>query len=138
MNIFTYGTLMSLKIWERVVMGKYLFQPGILQGYTCNKVKNEVYPGLIKSKTTTVKGVIYWDVNREDILRLDQFEGDEYKRIIVKIKDPGNKEFVCQTYLVKDEFNHKITEVPWSFNYFVNQDFDKFVGRYKGWHTIRH
>ena len=137
MNIFTYGTLMSLKIWERVVMGKYLFHPGILQGYTCNKVKNEVYPGLIKSKTTTVKGVIYWDVNREDILRLDQFEGDEYKRIMVKIKDSGNKGIDCQTYLVKDEFNHKITDVPWSFNYFVNQDFDEFVSRYKGWHTLR-
>ena len=135
MNIFTYGTLMSLNIWERVVIGKYISQHGKLQGYTCNKVKNEVYPGLIKSKTSTVKGVIYCDVNRDDILRLDQFEGDEYKRIIVKVKDPGNKEFVCQTYLFKAEFNHKITDVPWSFNYFVNQDFDKFVNKYKGWHT---
>ena len=127
---------MSLKIWEQVVMGKYIFQEGLLKGYTCNKVKNEVYPGLIKSKTSTVKGVIYRDVNKDDISRLDQFEGDEYKRITVNVTSPGNKEVVCQTYLFKDAFNDKIIDVPWSFDDFVNQDFDKFVNNYKGWHAI--
>ena len=67
LNIFTYGTLMSKEIWKNVVIGNYKFVKVKLSGYSRRKLADREYPGLIKSENSTVEGIIYFDVTKQDV-----------------------------------------------------------------------
>jgi hypothetical protein len=45
----------------------------LLEGYRRKQVKNAVYPGMIKSSGHSVQGVVYFNVDAEDMIQLDYF-----------------------------------------------------------------
>ena len=92
---------MSKEVWRKIVAGKYKSAKGILTGYESKKIINKSYPGLIESSAGKARGVIYFDIDKEDLKNLDLFEGDEYKKIKVDVLILKNKNINCITYLLK-------------------------------------
>jgi gamma-glutamylcyclotransferase (GGCT)/AIG2-like uncharacterized protein YtfP len=119
-NLFVYGTLLSKDIWKSIVSGDYAFDSAVLEGFARKKVKGKNYPGLIEQNGSTVEGRIYYDISEEDFVKLDAYEGEEYRRIKVPVFLASGKNTECFTYAFKREYFDKLTKNDWSANEIIN------------------
>ncbi|OBT88593.1 hypothetical protein VE02_03940 [Pseudogymnoascus sp. 03VT05] len=93
---FVYGTLMVPQILYRVCYGTenprtelishLRLSPALLRNYSRRKVLNADFPAVIAQKDHTVLGTLISGLTKEDVKWLDQFEGDMYKRVFVKVE----------------------------------------------------
>jgi len=134
MNVFTYGSLMYERVWSRVVTGNYAQQKGVVQGFRRLRVKNEQYPGLIKGKGN-VEGVVYFGVSPEDVMRLDQFEGELYHREMVVVLCQNGRLVPAALYLIQDQFKHLLAGV-WSKVQFEQYGLAEFEAKYSGFNGV--
>ncbi|KAF9065592.1 hypothetical protein BDP27DRAFT_1331798 [Rhodocollybia butyracea] len=93
---FFYGTLMHPKILKRVIdndASHLQIAPAVLLEHTRHKVRYADYPGLVpwpKAQSLfdreltqderCVRGTLVTGLTKKDMVRLDNFEGDEYSR----------------------------------------------------------
>ncbi|EAU85598.2 hypothetical protein CC1G_06311 [Coprinopsis cinerea okayama7 len=100
-NAFFYGTLMHPRILKQIIMndGSHLkCCPAVLLGYTRHKVKDQDYPGILPSSESealvgrelspserTVRGTFVTGLTAADMILLDGFEDDEYRKATVDI-----------------------------------------------------
>ena len=54
MKLFTYGTLMFPEVWERISIGPFPSRPATLRGYSIFRVRDALYPGILRSKNGAV------------------------------------------------------------------------------------
>ena len=134
MNVFTYGSLMYAGVWLRVVTGTYAQQKGVVRGFQRLRVNNEHYPGLIKGEGD-VAGVVYIDVSAGDMARLDQFEGELYRRELVEVVVEDESRIQAFVYVIRDEFKGILGDT-WSVEEFERQGLAEFVARYSGFERM--
>lgn len=72
--------------WQKALIR---FQPALLHGYRCHRVRGADYPGIVAesdSESTAVLGVLVYGLTEGDIFRLDKYEGGEYVKETVKVR----------------------------------------------------
>ena len=134
-HLFVYGTLQHPHIWRGVVKGEYQKSFALLKGFQACVLKGVVYPGLIEKEDSYANGMIYYDINKEDLARLDAFEGMSYKRVEVFPSVDGKDDVSCHTYLYIGD-QHIVTHEMWSFDKYLLNGHDKFIAGYSGWDNI--
>lgn len=102
MNIFTYGSLMFVPVWQHVVHGQYRSVPALLDGHARFAVLSQIYPGLVAQPGAAVQGVIYLDIDARDIAALDTFEGEAYRRVGVAVTLEDGTVAPADTYVFMD------------------------------------
>lgn len=98
-HVFTYGSLMFDAVWSRVVQGRYASIEGSIEGHGRFAIDGEDYPGMVPRADARVAGVLYLDVDDVDLTRLDQFEGDDYRREVVTVTASDGVAREAQTYV---------------------------------------
>ena len=136
MNLFVYGTLMVEAIWLSIVQGKYHGERGILQNYSRRKLRGQIYPVMIFDPGSKIEGIIYFGIHPMDLARLDDFEGDGYKRIQVMVDGRLQDPVPCQAYLDNHSDPRVILEDTWDFEYFLQHDYKKFLIAFPGWKSL--
>ena len=129
-HLFTYGSLMFENVWNRLVKGNYLSQKATLQGYARRSVKEEVYP-VIFPADELVEGVVYYDINEEDMAILDTFEGEYYERKEVELLVKDKRVHAC-VYVLKEKHFDLIDPNHWSEALFATKGIQRFLENYKG------
>jgi Gamma-glutamyl cyclotransferase, AIG2-like len=87
--LFVYGTLMAPEVVQTLIGRAPVGRPARLvdRSYTRHPVQDHVFPGLIRrdnqngggdSDGSGVCGILYNDLNADEMIRLDAFEGEEY------------------------------------------------------------
>ena len=124
-HVFTYGSLMFPQVWERVVRGRYRSARCTLSGFARYAIKGETYPGMVAEAGARVEGVVYFDVDKDDLAALDAFEGIEYRRDKVSVvTESGEKVDACTyIYLLPGRFSG----APWNPQEF---QMERFIGSY--------
>jgi Gamma-glutamyl cyclotransferase, AIG2-like len=94
-------------------------QPAILHNYCRHRVRECDYPGIVPETGHTVRGTFVSGLTDGDIFRLDAFEGDEYKRIKVKVElvEERGKFVEASTYLYIAG-NGYLDKQEWSYEEF--------------------
>lgn len=128
-NIFTYGSLMFPTIWAKVVGTSYETIAGTIEGFQRLKLKDESFPGLCAGEGK-IQGVVYLDVQPEDILKIDEFEGDYYEKINVLVNHEDSRQIAASAYIVRPEFLHLLTDKEWTVEEFMQDDVVNFVQQY--------
>ena len=132
MNIFTYGSLMFSDVWKKVVQGNYYSSSATLQGYRRFCIRNQSYPGLRQTGgQDTVNGIVYHDINNQDLKLLDAFEGGYYERVPVTV-DLENSSIKSHVYLIRDQYLYLATEKQWDPEVFYKKSIGDFVATYTG------
>jgi gamma-glutamylcyclotransferase (GGCT)/AIG2-like uncharacterized protein YtfP len=111
LNIFTYGSLMFPEIWQRVVRGTYRAMPATAAGFARYALSDDTYPGMIAQLDATVEGVVYLDVDAQDVVALDAFEGAEYQRDEVTVTLDSGESLRAGTYIFTAV--HRLSTLPW-------------------------
>lgn len=120
-HVFTYGSLMFVEVWTRVVTGRYRSLDGVLDDHARFAVADQDYPGMIRAVGSSVTGVVYLDVDAEDLLRLDRFEGDDYRRDTVSVTCADDASRSCATYLYEPV--DRLLSTPWDPSAFAMERF---------------
>lgn len=95
---FFYGTLMAPKVLSRVCHGPNVplkttganalnIRPALLQSFRRHKVLHADYPAIVPCEGSTVRGTLVTGLTDGDLWRLDIFEGSEYERRKVKVRE---------------------------------------------------
>lgn len=131
-HIFTYGSLMFEPVWSQVVRGSYQYFPGTVSGFIRLQIINENYPALVPGPlTATVPGVVYLDIDNDDLGRLDDFEGSIYVRKSVQVRTENNL-FAADAYLLRDSYRHIASTREWDPEEFEKHGIHDFLGSYFG------
>jgi hypothetical protein len=95
------------------------FQPAILHDYCRHRVRQCDYPGIVAEDGHNVRGTYVAGLTDGDIHRLDVFEGDEYRRIEVKVELPkeAGKFVQAETYLYTAG-ERRLDKKEWSYEEF--------------------
>jgi gamma-glutamylcyclotransferase (GGCT)/AIG2-like uncharacterized protein YtfP len=129
-HIFTYGSLMFERVWHRVVHGTYASEAGEVRGFRRLSVKDQDYPAIIADRCGgRVEGVLYRDVSPEDVARLDQFETDDYVRLIVPVFLASNGFVLADAYVATPAI--ELTPDEWDVAAFASGGgIERFEARY--------
>lgn len=135
-NVFTYGSLMYVPVWSRIVAGDYASLEGCISGYRRLAVAGEDYPGVIRAPgDSQVSGRLYLNVQPDDMRRLDAFEGEYYAReVCVMATLQGAME--AQLYVIKPEYTRLLRAENWSQTEFEQAGLQRFLERYSGFERI--
>ncbi len=85
MNLFAYGTLMFPEIWHRVTGLTQHGLPATLGHHAACRIRGQPYPALVEEDGAVTAGILYTDVPRGAMARLDDFEGTFYDRVPVEV-----------------------------------------------------
>ena len=131
-NLFAYGTLMCEDIMQKV-SGLELFSlQAILSDFQKYLIKEEPYPALIPEKNIQTQGVIYYNISKSALDRLDRFEGKMYSRQIVYAETADYQKIPAYAYILKPEFMDNLTQKIWDYNYFLKSGKKEFQQNYTG------
>ena len=135
MELFVYGTLMVPEVM-RAVSG--FSQPGLtaeLWGYRCRLVKGEVYPAILPDPGESVSGLLYRGVSAAQLMRLDDFEGDLYRRMQVQVWS-SDASYESETYVLDSRFASSLSQHRWSLQDFRHNGLKTFIEGYPGFDAI--
>ena len=110
--------------------------PATLPGYGRYRIVGEEYPGMVPSPGGETPGVVYLDVSKEGLARLDQFEGDLYQREKVEILLQDGRRIEADTYVVKPEHHACLKSEAWDFEAFLKEGKAAFTRSYEGYDAI--
>lgn len=117
-------------VWNRLVKGNYLSQKATLMGFARRSVKEDEYPVIFQADEL-VEGVVYYDINEEDMVILDTFEGEYYERQEVELL-VKNEPIKASVYVLKEKYFDIIDPKPWSEALFATEGIKRFLAHYKG------
>jgi gamma-glutamylcyclotransferase (GGCT)/AIG2-like uncharacterized protein YtfP len=125
MHVFTYGSLMFPEIWQRVVRGNYLSATATLADHARYALADDTYPGMVPQPQASVEGVLYYNVDEQDIAALDVFEGSEYRRQNVNVVIESGDLMIACTYIFLA--GQRLSGIPWEPQAF---QMSRFIGTY--------
>lgn len=123
--LFVYGTLRDPELRERLLSRAVPSSPATLPGYRAARLRNRVYPGLLPAPDATAVGALI-DVDDRELLVLDRFEGEQYRRIGVRVQ-AGGEELVAAAWRLRDEFGSFALAEDWSYEAYLADDAHGFV-----------
>ncbi|MEJ2656922.1 MAG: gamma-glutamylcyclotransferase [Desulfobacterales bacterium] len=134
MNLFVYGTLMFPSVMYAVTARKFRFIDATLRNYARYTVKGESYPGIIPETSAVTEGIIYFDVDEWSLERLDEFEGDLYRRTSILAETKEGEIFNADTYAIKPEYRRSLSSREWNVKEFSQNQLKMFLDTYSGFH----
>lgn len=132
MNIFTYGTLMIPSVMNAVTAAFFRSQKAILKGYARFTVKGQSFPGIIAVPDAITDGIIYFDVDKSSLQRLDAFEGDLYKRTPLRVESQGGEMLPAEAYVIRRKYKDYLSLQKWDVNEFIQNGLAAFLNTYPG------
>ena len=136
-NLFTYGTLMYEPVWQTVIGKTFQTQKGVLWGYAAYKVRQDVYPAIIKAGADdSVPGLIYYDIDDVSLETLDRFEGEFYDRKIFDVAIDDSQQVACYAYVIKPVHFDILDCDIWSADWFVQHGLKRFLKSYMGFDKV--
>ena len=135
---------MAPQVLHRVVFGtttpqsaqtaRLVIKPAILAKYVRHRVSECDYPAIVASndETACVRGTYVSGLTKQEIWRLDVFEGDQYDRIKVRPRllrpdDTEGDEVEAETYVWIDH-ETSLEEGEWDFDEFRKQKMGRWIG----------
>jgi gamma-glutamylcyclotransferase (GGCT)/AIG2-like uncharacterized protein YtfP len=115
-----------------VTTREFRFKNAILRDYARFTVKGEFYPGIIRATDMVTEGIIYFEVDKLSLERLDAFEGDLYQRTPVWVETEKEEILNAETYVIRPEYRGYLSSKEWNVKEFVQKHLEAFLHTYQG------
>ena len=126
-TIFVYGSLMADEVILKLIHRVPTKREATVQGYKRYKLKNRSYPGAFQQERSSIKGLLFFGINEEEMNILDAFEGREYKKEEISAEVEGGERISASmyTYIETSVLLHE--EDEWSYSNFREYHLAQFV-----------
>lgn len=125
-SLFCYGTLQSLEVFEGVVGATYRRESASLEGYASYRVSNADYPGVKLQGGGLVQGFVYHGLGKSALRKLDLYEGEMYRRLLISVETDKGQNLKAWTYAIKTHWLHQLTNEPWRYEDFESLFLKRF------------
>ncbi len=136
MNLFVYGTLMDKEIFQIVAGERSSSDQAVLPGYIRKQVIGEVYPAIIQQSEHEVSGILYYNLSKTALNRLDHFEGDQYDRCPVRVSLRNGRFVGAQVYVFAEKSKQRVAPEEWDYQTFLNGGKELFLRGYSGFREL--
>lgn len=127
-SLFSYGTLQSPRVMMAVSGKEYQGMEAVLLNYAIFQVRGTVYPGIIPAKGNIVRGLLYRNIADDTFQRLDDFEGEQYERIIVSaVLVKGHSLVHTYAYRIREGQRDILSSEDWDLGYFLEKEEADFI-----------
>lgn len=109
-DLFVYGTLQNPEIVQAITGRVFDMTPATLVDHEIKSVRDEHYPGMIKSMGPKAAGQILHNIDPESFKLIQEWEGSDYQLSEVTI-ELTNRKLEAQTFLWNDP---DLLDGPWS------------------------
>ncbi len=128
MTLFTYGTLTFPEVWTRIGMAMPASQPARLPGYAVYRLRDAVFPGIIRAGDDDfVIGVLYEGLDEDTLFELDAYESVLYDRMAVQAVTDEGIEVECQAFVIPESRRQALTDEPWNAKRFSEKELEKYL-----------
>jgi gamma-glutamylcyclotransferase (GGCT)/AIG2-like uncharacterized protein YtfP len=117
-QLFCYGTLCVPDIMRRVSGSLPASVASTLLNYACYELTGLDYPGIVPEKEARVSGVLYQGLSRAQLVKLDAYEGEQYRRVRVWISTEQEQRVQAWTYELQPRYYRRLTSRAWSLERF--------------------
>lgn len=135
MDLFVYGTLMVPEVMRRVCGYAGTDEPALLHDFRRRRIRGEVYPAIVACVGEAVGGIVYRGVSDTQLVALDRFEGEMYRREVVTVA-VGLRTLPAAAYTLAPGFRHLLSDVPWRLEEFMAEGLGRFLADYPGFFGI--
>lgn len=119
------------EIWKKVVSGNHQTQTAFVTGIARCKIIGDSYPVAYPCPgAPDLPGVLCFNVNKNDIAKLDTFEGQYYYRKTVTVYDLTGEAYTSNIYLLRRRYASLASKQAWDPEAFSSRDIRNFVRRY--------
>jgi gamma-glutamylcyclotransferase (GGCT)/AIG2-like uncharacterized protein YtfP len=101
MNLFVSGPLMFRELIQAITGKPFVGQAGLLHGYAQFMIKDEWQSAMIPFPDRAVDGVVYLDVDKESLARIDAFQGNRFQREEVTVEGESGAWLEASAYCLK-------------------------------------
>lgn len=130
-SVFTYGTLQFPEVMQAVTGLDQKPVVATLSGYQRFKIKERTFPGLIEKENTITDGMLYRDLDKTAIQKLDQFEDVMYQRCFVDVQ-VNNETEQAFVYVTQKEYEGCLLDQEWSLDEFKRKYLKLYLKRIAG------
>ncbi|EPE05632.1 aig2 family protein [Ophiostoma piceae UAMH 11346] len=144
--LFIYGTLCAkpLLAWamtgsaENVSQVEPLLQPAKVVGYKRVAVLGCDYPAVIQDEKSVVEGYFLRPRTTSERKKLDDFEGEVYKPVVVavEIQTASTLEHATADMYVWDSDMDKLSAEPWDLQEFIKTRLDDWIDLFDGMEMV--
>ena len=137
MNVFTYGSLMIPSVMVAVTGTHFQVSKAALRDYARFSLKGESYPAIVFKAGAATDGVLHRDVDERSLKLLDDFEGELYRRISVRVEVDQSGALMAEAYVISPAHRPLLSSEPWDFDEFKEEHLQAFLRNYRGFSTLR-
>jgi len=115
------------EVWQRIDVGEFPSQPAALPGFAIYRVKDAVFPGIVRAEPNDmVSGLLYSNLDEDTLFELDAYESDLYERIAV-IAATENGPLECTAFVIPDSRREALTNEPWDAKRFEQHELKRYL-----------
>lgn len=96
-SLFVYGTLQDADVQQRVIGRLVAGSADVLDGYRKAQISlgGNVYPFAVLDAADSISGQVL-DVTADELVAMDAYEGDEYRRVQVVLRSGRRAWVYCE------------------------------------------
>jgi hypothetical protein len=92
------------------------------------RVDNETFPAAVPTEGDQVRGILWLGLSADEIVRLDQFEGEHYQRVSVRVRDFSGENHTAEVY--QWSRSDGLINEPWDIDWFKTVGIKDFSSKY--------
>lgn len=108
-------------------------EPGILRGYKRAKLRNRVFPAVLRDIKSNTVGRVYLDLNADEITLLHAFEWEGYQRSTEPVLSCNGAILICLVYILPPESKSELSETAWDEQRFIDEDLSSYLRTCREW-----
>lgn len=126
-TIFVYGTLQFPEIMAAVAGAHFTGTAATLDGYRRYAVADAPFPGIAPDPRGRVDGLVYAGLDGAALERVDDFEGEPYRRETVAVRAEDGRTVAADTYVIRPDWRSILLDRAWDAEAFARQWHDHYL-----------
>ena len=126
LSVFAYGTLEISDVMEAVTGRAFDSAEATVKGYVRFLLKGRIYPGITSAPESEISGRVYFDLTREALSMLDEFEDEVYVRKLIPVQTVKGNWLNAYAYIIEPQNRGVLSGNPWIREKFA----DEFLASY--------
>jgi len=127
-TIFVYGTLQFPAIMAAVAGACFTGTAATLAGFSRYAVADAPFPGITPDPRSRVDGLVYAGLDATALERVDDFEGEPYRRETVEVCiDSDGGTIAADTYVIRPHWRSILLDRGWDADAFARQWHDRYL-----------
>jgi gamma-glutamylcyclotransferase (GGCT)/AIG2-like uncharacterized protein YtfP len=126
-RVFCYGTLCAPEVMRRIIGREISPTPAVLEDYTCYLLRDQRYPAAVPAEGAALEGLVYSGLSALELMRLDRYEGMEYRRLRVSVMTLEGHRTHAWVYIIRPQYKGRLSDQKFNLEDFLETEAREYL-----------